>query len=607
MKKSKFSLKTFAFSLAIAANLILPFSVNGQSGRSDGFFNGGSGDLENRDGEPGVSGNISNDNFNAPLGNGLLVMAVAGACYVAVKRKAFKLMIAAAVMLGTTQCKKDVIPYNKKAYNITLDVDGGSRTSVNTETGEVLFVDGDEIIVANGGCYVGKLVYEDGAFSGTITGASDDDYLHFYHLGNRDTGTLTEGSDTECSVSIADQTRSLPVISYAPSDVKFSEETSTYTARLQNKCALVKFDVSNMSQYAGTCITGMRNKVTVDFSDASFEFTEENDGKITLASGSGERWAILLPQPLAAAGVEGSAFSGAYSGTRASVPEIKENDYLPEGISVVVETKVIPQGAKEGLFTINSDGRQVHFAQGNLVYNKVTDKWYFHEKQYHMFYMVNSAPGVDCENVDDIEYFGWGTSGFNHGAVYYQPWRTLKTNSCYYAYGDVAKNLYDEDGTADWGYNVVDNGGGAYKQWRVLTLEEQNFLFNSREGASDKSSYATLLIQGNEYAGMVVLPDEWTEPYDGWNYTPGVYDNYTTNRYNTSEWAKMEERGAVFLPCSGRRSNNYTVGVNLIGFYWSGDATNANNAYCVSFAKSGLVTSRDYVRSNGSSVRLLIE
>ena len=63
-------------------------------------------------------------------------------------------------------------------------------------------------------------------------------------------------------------------------------------------------------------------------------------------------------------------------------------------------------------------------------------------------------------------FFAWGTSGYDQGAVYYQPYSINGSNSCYYAYGNKRANLYDQTGKADWGYNAISNGGNIEHLWR---------------------------------------------------------------------------------------------------------------------------------------------
>ena len=267
MKRSKFKVETFVFSIVMAACMIMPHSISGQSGRTDGFFSAGSEGYENRDGGIDVSGGITNDSFNAPLGGGLLTLVSAGVAYALLKRRKRRsvtgtaALVTLTLLLGLTQCKKksyDVIPYENKAVNITLSPDAVTRSDVNPDNGTVTFVDGDEILVANNGCYVGRLVFDDGVFTGTITNPQTTDYLHFFHLGNKDCGTLTEGSSQSCSVSISDQIGGLPVISSGCSNEMYSTDITNYTARLYNRCALVRFDVDNYSESAATCISPRR-------------------------------------------------------------------------------------------------------------------------------------------------------------------------------------------------------------------------------------------------------------------------------------------------------------------------------------------------------------
>ena len=117
---------------------------------------------------------------------------------------------------------------------------------------------------------------------------------------------------------------------------------------------------------------------------------------------------------------------------------------------------VLPEGALGGLFSV-SEGQQVRFSQGNLQYQASTSTWRFAENQ-------TDCIGDGNANIGDaydgwIDLFGWGTSGFNHGAVCYQPWSSSQDPHDYCAYGNPNDNLYSQTGQADWGYNAISNGG----------------------------------------------------------------------------------------------------------------------------------------------------
>lgn len=596
----------------ITVSLLIPISLYGQGGKTDVFFSNGSEGYENRgEGAAEITGGISNDPLGAaPLGSGLMVMTAAGAGYVLIKKRkrALTLMTLVALMLVMTQCKKNhnVAPNDKRYVNIILNVSGGSKVDVNPTNGMVTFEDNDEIIVANNGKYIGRLTCDDGVFSGSITNPSEDDYLHFYFLGNAVVNGLEESNNTECSVSISDQINSLPVISYGHSYEKYSSTTTAYEARLQNKCALVKFDVSTSSTFAATCITGMNNVVNISFNDASFTYSMENDGKITLPSGSGERWAILLPQDEVEAGTDGSAFSGRFKGCRGYVPIINADDCISNGISVVINTERQPEGSLNGLFTINSDGKQVAFAKSNLAYVKDKKEWRFFDKQYKTIEYDSQNIGDDCSNLDTITMFGWGQTGYNHGAISYMPYQTDKQLADYYAYGDPNCNLYDGNGTADWGYVAVTNGENANKQWRTLRTEEWYYIFAYREYSTQKYARATIVIDDNDYYGVVILPDSWTSPA-GIVFKGGSDFTCSDNVFTLSEWELMEEAGAVFLPYAGYRYTFSSFGSNMYCYQWSSSAYNSKRAYMLSISNTNYQLQRNLNRTNGMPVRLVCE
>lgn len=274
-------------------------------------------------------------------------------------------LMALAMVLSITQCKKEQIePQNAgNTVSITLEVDDvnkGSRAEVDPP--HVNFIEHDTILVASNGKYVGYLVHNGTTFSGDITDPTEGKPLYFYFLGNKIiVSTLTPGTTGECTLNISDQTDypHLPVISMGVSinrstgeTVNYSSEVSSYEARLHNHCSLMKFNVTTASE-AAICITGMNNKVTVDFSkiaetgtglgesdtDNGFSYDKDEEGIIKMAGrNSEERWVIVLPQ--AALEGTGEAFSedNAYFGTRPALSAITTDQYLSSGVSMTVNT-----------------------------------------------------------------------------------------------------------------------------------------------------------------------------------------------------------------------------------------------------------------------------
>jgi len=517
------------------------------------------------------------------------------------------------VLVALTQCKKEEQPTpasGSEAVTITLDLksNGGSRVDVNTTTGEVTYQNGDVIYVASGGHYIGTLAYNGTNFTGGITDPIVGEPLHFYFLGNvAPAETLAAGTTTTCSVVISDQTEHLPVIEYAPSNENYDSGATTYTAMLLNKCALVKFNVTTASE-AATCITGMKNKVTVDFAENTLTHSQEGNGIITLPAGSGEKWAILLPQEAIEAGEDGTAYSedGAFTGTRGAVPAITENGYQTAGIEVSVTTEVnpsvVPVGAINGKFTINAGGDQVYFSQGNLQYigSAATPYWKFADNQWDVL-GTTTGQNSSSQNVDR-DLFGWGTSGYNHGANSYQPWSTSTSHSDYYAYGSYTYSLYDQTGQADWGYNPISNGGNQANQWRTLTRPEWAYIFNTRTTSSG-IRYAKAKV--NNVNGVILLPDDWSSDTYSLSNTNSTGASFTSNTISASQWNTLEQAGAVFLPAAGGRNGSSAFSVDSYGTYWSASYCTNGEACDVCFGGSSFNTVYSHDRYIGQSVRLV--
>lgn len=541
------------------------------------------------------------------------------------------IVTALGLLVALTQCKKEqnAQTNENETVAITLNIkgNGGTRMDVNTVTGEVAYEEGDVIYVASGGKFIGTLTHNGTNFSGTITNPTVGEPLHFYFLGNMTPAeTLTPGITESCSVSISDQTEHLPVIEYAFSNENYVSSATTFTAMLLNKCALVKFNVATISE-AATSITGFNNKVTVDFTDASFIYSKVNGGNITLPAGNGVKWAILLPQEAMEAGEAGSAYSmdGTYTGMRGAVPAIADNEFLTNEIAVMINTPAtptIPTGAINGLFAINANGDQVYFSQGNLQYQASTNIWRFAENQWNYVggtedynpeeYGNVYEGGVKCSNNEIsstysgwIDLLNWGTSGYNHGAVCYQPWTTSTNKEDHYAYGLWNSNLYDQTGQADWGYNAISNGGNEENLWRTMTRDEWDYLLNTRNTASG-IRYAKGIVNGVK--GVVLLPDVWLSSI---YILEDINDNeadYNSNIITLEDWSDfLEANGAVFLPASGARLGTECYFSGESRSYWTSSYLDRNSVTGVNVSGNWGLYVGTFVRASGSSVRLVCD
>ena len=260
-----------------------------------------------------------------------------------------------------------------------------------------------------------------------------------------------------------------------------------------------------------------------------------------------------------------------------------------------------PTGAIDGKFTINSNGDQVYFSQGNLQYigSAATPYWKFADNQWDVLGTTTGQNSSD-QNVDR-DLFGWGTSGYNHGANCYQPWSTSQSNGGYYAYGSSQYNLYDQTGQADWGYNPISNGGNQANQWRTLTQPEWEYIFNTRITSSG-IRYAKANV--NNVNGVILLPDDWSSDTYSLSNTNSSGASYSSNTISATQWSTLEQAGAVFLPAAGDRYGTSVDTVGSDGDYWSASYYDSNRAWDVLFFGALLYTDYSNNRYRGFSVRL---
>ena len=510
------------------------------------------------------------------------------------KKLSTLLIIAFALVLGLTQCKKKVdtiaTPNNLgEAVYITVNV-SGDKHIVYPGTGAVVYGNGDEIYVGNNGTYVGTLTYADGKFSGIINSPSTADYLHFYFLGGlTPSATPVPGTTPDFTVSIADQSTQLPVLSYGCSTEKYTTSSATYDCTLLNKCGLVKF-VPATATSDPVRVHGMKTTATIDFANPGITPTDAT-GTITLypEPESDAKWAILLPQDKVSTP---DGMIGKYACTMSEVPEVIANTYSISGVSMTVR-----QGMLGGLFTINPGGGKVHFSQGNLQAVYTSDKtsgwtWSFATNQYDYIgnATANTAVGDNVVTTDGtVDLFGW--VGVSSSLAAYG----INNNMNHSSYG----NTVNEALKNDWGHNQISNGGNTADTWRTLTSAEWAYVFQGRTGASQKYGHGSV----NGVNGMIILPDVWVLP-SGLSFTAG--SSAWANSYTTDQWEKMEKNGAVFLPATGVRSGS---SVSYVGssYYWSSTSheSYAQHAYSVRFGESDLNPQKFIFRYEGRSVRLV--
>ena len=257
-----------------------------------------------------------------------------------------------------------------------------------------------------------------------------------------------------------------------------------------------------------------------------------------------------------------------------------------------------PTGALSGVFSVSAT-KQVIFSMGNLQCQVIMNRWRFAELQYTI--IGNDNANISSTYNGWIDLFGWGTSGYNHGAVAYQPWNTDIADNSYYAYGNYMYNLNDQTGMADWGYNAIYNGGNIENFWRTLTYNEWMYLMDTRPTSSG-IRYAKATVNG--VRGVILLPDNWNEHIYHLERTNNSSATYSNNVITSSNWRYiLEANGAVFLPTAGSRDESSILNVGYSGDYWTA-THNALNSYCLHFTNSYMGIDDD-LRHKGFAVRLV--
>jgi hypothetical protein len=269
----------------------------------------------------------------------------------------------------------------------------------------------------------------------------------------------------------------------------------------------------------------------------------------------------------------------------------------------------VPEGAINGLFSINANGDQVYFSQGNLQYigSASTPYWKFADNQWDYFGNTTGQNSSD-QNVDR-DLFGWGTSGWNNGNTYYCPWDTQNNGNFNQGYGygptDGSNYMYNLTGlyaNADWGYNPISNGGNQPNKWRTLTKEEWVYVFNTRSTVSG-IRYAKATV--NNVNGVILLPDDWDNNTYNLNNTNVSDASFSNNTMTATQWVALEQAGAVFLPAAGGRAGTGLAFLGNNGYYWSASYVNTFGADLICFTDSNLWPEDNNGRSIGYGVRLV--
>ena len=539
-------------------------------------------------------------------------------------------------MLLATACNKNEIANDENAdkkgfalpvtVNVTREGDDATKATYTDNgggTGSLAFSDGDKLFVKGNhetaGLFAGILDWvSEGTFSGTITtkeaytgtvdalftAAQSSYYVYAILLPNDYTtyGYLSISEDGY-SASIGFNNNNTFASTKALAVEQFScEAAGSYSSgfALSPQYAILNFTITGLTPSTEVTAT-LTNGSTLAITGL---VTTDGSGNATFAMGLAD-YTDLYSLSLTVGGND--------------ITLVSSTKRVEAGKIYNITRNAIP-GALIGQFSVSSTDK-VYFSKGNLQYTKSTGIWSFMDHQYSTVETTSQAIGDDYASQDVVSLFGWGTSGWDNGNTYYQPYNTAYVSSSGsgkgYGYGPTdgssyTYNLTDTYANADWGHNAISNGGNTADTWRTLTKDEWTYLFNTRSASTVNGTadarYAKAYLFGTTH-GVIIFPDVYSHPA-GVTAPTGINATSSTswygNKYTATDWAKMEAAGCVFLPAAGWRDATTIKKVNEYVRYWTSSTYNsAGYAYNVGIADTSM-NPADYNQKNyGYSVRLV--
>lgn len=188
-------------------------------------------------------------------------------------------------------------------------------------------------------------------------------------------------------------------------------------------------------------------------------------------------------------------------------------------------------------------------------------KWSFAQNQYSY---IGSAPYTVGQKIDLFSWVGNSADEDTYGMVYARgsgtslPAPSDKLDT-YFGTTDI-ENL-----KTDWGQNIIDSYVPG--DWSTPTVELLAGLITSGGKSTvngvNNARYAKATVAGKK--GVIVLPDYYTHPaalslhqFENLNSSSAAFSG---NEFSDSEWAQIEDAGAVFFPLSGvRNGDSYSSG-----------------------------------------------
>lgn len=485
-------------------------------------------------------------------------------------------------LVGLSSCKKE--NQNGVTFTATMEDCADVHNAKTVLNGTALeWVAGDEIKIHSTSVAVFTATPLNPATEATFTttDASFNDggsYIAFYPAANNSTYDRITLPATQ--VSEDGSLRGFPMYAWAD---------GTTNLQFRNLCGVLKLNLQKTGMTVASIALTVNSPINGDYTLQS-QFTNEATLATSPSSGTGSNtttlvcnqsintphdFYIYLPEgtysglTLVITTTDGRVCTKGPATGSVVIERSKYSTLTLGGNDLMFETP----GMLPGLFTINANGDQVSFAQGNLQYQSSTNTWRFADNQYD--YIGADNVNISATYTGWIDLFGWGTGSNPTATTSGYPYRDYIT-------------------FVDWGNNAIVNGGNvANSAWRTLTEDEWYYIVRGRNDNRNKRGTGTV----NGVHGAILLPDNFTLPTSCPEFVRVSSGNNWPNNYTLAQWADMEAAGALFLPAAGNRSLNQGIitinRVNTAGAYWT-STPNPNN--------SEISVQSYYVKIEGSSL-----
>ena len=301
-------------------------------------------------------------------------------------------------------------------------------------------------------------------------------------------------------------------------------------------------------------------------------------------------------------------------------------------------------GSLPGVFSVSAT-KKVKFSQGNLQYQASTNTWRFAEHQYDHVgdggTKAGNVEGSDNTQISAtypgwIDLFGWATSGYDdYRKTTEKPYPyNYDGSSANYKINGGAESALTIEHYTDWGVNNIKFfDGEKYVEgkpasgWRTLKGAEWNYVIGATGDTHREDECRYMLCKCSESIyGVLIFPDDWT--IEDWPDNSG--NKPTKDKYNVNTakslpslsislelLGKLQEKGVVFLPQTGYRTNqtyyfnNTTGGSNLL-YYWAADGSTGAYTYYLMYEASTIADLNDFKsttsgKNRGHAVRLVTD